>query len=586
MFLKSAVIILLGLVAFGAMLPAPFRIMDDRLSIVENPLIKSFQEFPLIFKEGYFHDQSYYRPMVSLSFMIEYQVHGLDAFYYNLDNLMLHIINALLVFLLISMLTKSETIGFGVGLLFVMHPIQWEAVCNIQGRSMLLSAFFVLISFILFLKYLGNYRWSYLVLVLITFFLGLLSKESTVIFPLVLIVFLSIDETFSWKERLKIVSPLVIVILGYLIVRKVVGVTDASQIHESREILLSFITFLRSVITDLRLFIFPYDLHYDRCLPLLKSLSQPQAIMTCLFWITIFVFLILIHRKLNSFILFLISWFCIELIPVSQLGAGILVGAGHISTAEHFLYLASVPMFVGIVMALRWGFESSQKSRLMNPFFLKLLAGGFFVFLLLMAIEQSISASNEFNMITRSLFYEPQNPRLQANLGLLYVFKNDTINAEKHFRLAVKIEPLNPTYHIKLGTALCQEGRWIEGLAQLVVFDPGQELEIVRRQEKLAMDKIQVQLTQGKNFDARGWLTIGIYEAQTQVFKPAIEAFLKSVTLNPGQTDAWFNLGSLYEEEKDWVDAKRAFQKVLELHDLTEFQKDFATAQLTKLADR
>ena len=58
---------------------------------------------------------------------------GFNSFFYNLDNLILHILNALLVFLLVSRLTNNDTIGFWTGLLFVIHPVQWEAVCNVPG---------------------------------------------------------------------------------------------------------------------------------------------------------------------------------------------------------------------------------------------------------------------------------------------------------------------------------------------------------------------------------------------------------------------------------------------------------------------
>ena len=173
MLARAAVIIVLGFIAYGSMLPSPFRIMDDRASIVENQTIKSLKNIPGIFKEGYFHDQSYYRPLIILSFMGEYQAFGIKSFYYNLDNLTLHIINALLVFILVCRLTNNEAIGFWTGLLFAIHPVQWEAVCNIPGRSILLSAFFDLISFLLFLEFYKNRRWFFLFLVLFTFSLYL-----------------------------------------------------------------------------------------------------------------------------------------------------------------------------------------------------------------------------------------------------------------------------------------------------------------------------------------------------------------------------------------------------------------------------
>jgi tetratricopeptide (TPR) repeat protein len=204
----------------------------------------------------------------------------------------------------------------------------------------------------------------------------------------------------------------------------------------------------------------------------------------------------------------------------------------------------------------------------------------------LISVEQSLYASNEFSMLELSLAFEPNNPRIQGAMGLLSVYRNDIPDAEKHFRAAVKAEPLNPTYHISLGTALCQQGRWIEGLEQFVVFDPGKDKALVDRQEELTMGYIRQQLGQGKTFDARGWLAIGIHYAKTGQPSDAIDAFLKSVSLNPGQTDSWFNLGSVYEAQENWPAAKMAYKKLLALNDLTPFQKDFAIRHLTAIKGR
>jgi len=576
MLARAAVIIVLGLIAYGSMLPAPFRVMDDRISIVENPAVKSIRNIPAIFKEGYFHDKSYYRPLVNLSFMGEYQAFGFNSFFYNLDNLILHILNALLVFLLVSRLTNNDTIGFWTGLLFVIHPVQWEAVCNIPGRSILLSAFFVLSSFVLFLEYYERRCWYLGLLALITFFPGLLCKESAGVLPLVIIAYLALDKTNPWLQKFKCLWPFFIGIAGYLFLRKFLGITVVHQTSQPGVLMLGFVTFLRSVITDLRLFVFPVDLHYDRSLPFMMSLMQPQALGTCFFWAAALIIAVLYHRRVRPFILFLMAWFFIELLPVSQLVASIGVGAGHISTAEHFLYLACIPVFIGMVMAFRF----------VKLPLLKFLAGGFLVFLLLTAVEQSIYASNEYSMINRSLAFEPNNPRVQGAMAMLSVFRNDIPDAEKHFRAAITAEPLNPTYHIGLGTALCQQGKFIEGLAQFVVFDPGKDKDLVLRQEKLTMTHIRQQLEEGKTFDARGWLAIGIYYAKTGRNQQAIDAFLKSSGLNPGQSDAWFNLGSLYEAGQNWPAARMAYKKLLDLHDITVFQRDFASRHLAAMDDR
>ncbi len=586
MLARTAVIIVLGFLAFGSMLPAPFRIMDDRISIVDNPAIKSTKNIPEIFKEGYFHDQSYYRPLINLSFMGEFQAFRYNSFFYNLDNLILHILNALLVFLLVWRLTNNDTMGFWTGLLFVIHPVQWEAVCNIPGRSILLGAFFVLSSFVLFLEFYKNRRLFFGFLALITFFLGLLCKESAGMLPFVVMAYLAIDKTCSWPQKFKYLWPFFIGIAGYLFLRQYFGITNVHQTSQPIILILGFVSFLRSVITDLRLFIFPVDLHYDRCLPFMQSLKEPQALGTCFCWVTVLIIFVFCYRKIKPFILFLIAWFAFELLPVSQLVASIGVGVGRISTAEHFLYLACIPVFIGMVMAFRWVFEYNDRKNFVNPFVLKFLAGGFLVFLFLTAVEQSIYAANEFSMINRSLSFEPNNPRVQAEMGMLSIFRKDIPDAEQRFRTAIKLAPLNPTYHIALGTALCQQGKWIEGLEQLVVYDPGKDKALVEREEKLTMTQIRQQLSQGKFFDARGWLAIGIYYAKLGQNSKAIDAFLKSVGLNPSQTDAWFNLGSLYEVDQNWPASRMAYKKLLALHDLTDFQRDFASRHLTAMENR
>jgi len=586
MLLRISTIIVLGFIAYGCMLQAPFKTMDDRTSIVDNPIIKSTANIPKIFREGYFHDQHYYRPLVNLTFMAEYQVFGLKSFYYNLDNLLLHILNALLVFLLVSRLTKAVQIGYWTALLFVIHPVQWEAVCNIPGRAILLSAFFVLSTFILFLAYYKNRRWEYLFLAAIAFSLGLLCKESTGVLPAVLLVYLILDKTKAWIHKIMSLWPLFIGIISYILLRHYLGITKNFQADNPYETILGFVTFLRSVITDLRLFLLPIDLHFDRSLAFFMSLAYPPALMTIAFWGIVIITLYFLRQKIDAFVFFLIFWFVLELLPVSQLVAGIGVGAGRVSTAEHFLYLACIPFFIGMVIAFRWFCEKNNSQNYIKPVFLKVLAGGFLAFLLLIAIEQSIYASSELMMLERSLSFQPDNPRIQGAMGMLSVFRNDIPEAEKHFRAAVKAEPTNASYHISLGTALCQQGKWIECLAQYVSFDAGKDKASLEAQKKLTMAHIQEQLVQGKTFDSQGWLTIGVYFAETGQVGPALNAFTKSVNLDPQQTNAWQNLGSLHEALGDKSAAKEAYLKLLELPQVSQAQKDFALRHLAMMGGR
>jgi len=580
MFLRVAVLIILGFVAFGSMLPAPFRVMDDRVSIVENSSIKSFNNIPSLFKEGYFHDQAYYRPLINLSFMGEYRFFGFNSFFYNLDNLILHVLNALLVFLLVTKLTNSISIGFWTGLLFDIHPIQWEAVCDIPGRAILLSAFFVLLTFNLFIEFYKRRQVFLGLLTLVTFSLSLLCKESAGVLPLVMVVYLWTDKNQRWFLKCQYLWPLVLGVVSYIFLRQYFGITQLHQSSQFKEVAFAFLTFLRSVITDLRLFIWPVDLHYDRCLGIITSLTEHRAVLTLGFWILIVVLFVLNVRRFDRFTIFLMAWFVIDLFPVSQLVTRIGVGTESISTAEHFLYEPCIPFFIGMVMAFQWVYQQNREKKIVDAGLMKFLAGGFLVFLLIIAVEQSIYAANEFAMINRSLSFEPKNPRIQAEMGMLSVFRNDMPDAEKYFRLAIKAEPLNPQYHTALGTTFCRQGKWIQGLEQFVALDDPTARDSVASQEKLTMKYIQDELAQGKSYDYKGWLAIGIYEVKIGQNEKAINAFLKAVSLNPIQTDAWFNLGSLYEAQQHWVASESAYQYLLGLKNTTAFQQQYAQEHL------
>jgi len=171
-------------------------------------------------------------------------------------------------------------------------------------------------------------------------------------------------------------------------------------------------------------------------------------------------------------------------------------------------------------------------------------------------------------------------------MGLLNVFRKDIRGAEIYFRAATKAEPTNAAYHIRLGTALCQQCRWIEGLAQFVVLDPGKDRVLVERQEEVTILHILGQIKKGKTLDARGWLAMGIYYERVNMQQWAVNAFLKCISINPGQTDAWFNMGSIYEARQNWPAARAAYQQLLTLQGLTDFQKDFAAKHLNALGER
>ena len=168
-------------------------VWDDELLVIRNGYIKDWSHFPEIFKINLFHSISrkgnYYRPLQSLSLLFDYSLWGLRPFGYHLTNVLLHIANAVIIYFLIGMISRSRRISLLTALLFLVHPIHTQAVTYISGRADPLAAFFFLLAFYLYVKSVALNKLAPYLGSLLFFLLALLSKEAALIFPLTLLLY-------------------------------------------------------------------------------------------------------------------------------------------------------------------------------------------------------------------------------------------------------------------------------------------------------------------------------------------------------------------------------------------------------------
>src|SRR3989338_4946651 len=158
---------------------------------------------------------NYYRPFLFFTFALNYILAGVKPLIYHLTSNAIHIFNAVLVFWLIRKAfsrldrqskdlysyssKRSGLMAFLTALFFLIHPLQTEAVTYISGRGDVLAAMFMLLALILFYKAetlkptrsdlnptrVGPYRFFSLIFLV----LGLFSRETGIVFPLLALVF-------------------------------------------------------------------------------------------------------------------------------------------------------------------------------------------------------------------------------------------------------------------------------------------------------------------------------------------------------------------------------------------------------------
>ncbi len=156
-------------------------VFDDTSIVRNNPQIRSLapENLRRIFGSHYWQTAAgqggLYRPVVVWSYALNYAVGQSDPWGYHLVNVLLHALNAVLVFLIVQELFGQGTFAFWSGLLFALHPIHTEAVAYVVGRAECLAALFFLAAWWCYLR--G--RWA---AAAGAFLLAALSKESALTF--------------------------------------------------------------------------------------------------------------------------------------------------------------------------------------------------------------------------------------------------------------------------------------------------------------------------------------------------------------------------------------------------------------------
>jgi hypothetical protein len=207
-----------GFLIYLNILPNKF-VWDDEEQIINNPYIKSFTSLPAIFQGSTFNTGGaglsgwYFKPIMSLWFMVNYRLWGLNPSGFHLAQIFLHLINSAMVFLIFEQLFSSygrqraRLTAFFSAIIFVVHPVNVESVAYISGSQEGLYTFFLLlIIFLLTSKDLFFKKTSYFGTLGLGFFLflsGLLSKESAivaipVVFLLLLVLKQRLKEAYFW----------------------------------------------------------------------------------------------------------------------------------------------------------------------------------------------------------------------------------------------------------------------------------------------------------------------------------------------------------------------------------------------------
>jgi tetratricopeptide (TPR) repeat protein len=195
--------------------------LDDHLIVYERfEEINVMDKVKTAFTSNYLGGH-YYRPVTLLSFVIDSEIDNKSLLVYHLSNYLIHLLTCLLLFVTLKNLGYSLSASFFASLFFSLTPIHINAVGWIAGRGDLLVALFSLSALFIFQRFIKINRFPYLLLVFTFLFLAFFSKETSLLVPFLLAVFLFIEKREFIPNKTSIAAFLLILITtgSYYILR-------------------------------------------------------------------------------------------------------------------------------------------------------------------------------------------------------------------------------------------------------------------------------------------------------------------------------------------------------------------------------
>ena len=527
---------------YGNTLHAPFA-FDDLTAIRDNPHVHAhnLRQLAAVLVDGAID-----RHVGMFSFALNFYLSDVDTFGYHLTNLLIHIANGLLVFWLVAQTLRLRSpaperpaqpipaaendwaIAFFAALLWLVHPVQTQAVTYIVQRLASLAAFFLLVSFACYVKgrrRADHRRWWWYGASIAAGMLAMGVKQNAAVLPVLIVAFELNFFARSPRQGLRTQWLLAALLVAFLAIMTLVYLgphawavlqarfagrdfTMGERLLTSGRVIAHYVTLLAAPL--------PSRLNLDYDFPFSTSLWHPASTLICLVLVLAALAFTLASAPRCPHLSFVLFWFLANLAIESTIVPVDLV-------QEHRLYLPSIGLIAAAV-ALVFRLLSTR-NRAAAPLVLGLVA----VTWSLWTHQRNAVWADPVALWSDTARKSPGKARVHGNLGKVLADAGRYEDAAAEFETALRLDPRQYGAYNNLAVIY---------IDQLHRYDRAETL-------------LRAALLLYPDFPV-AYLNLGVIALRQQRFGDASQAFEKVLALEPTNRIAYYNLAGSYGNQRQF----------------------------------
>jgi Tfp pilus assembly protein PilF len=530
-FVFCLLIFVLTLVVYNRVNGHPFVNYDDDRYVTDNPHVRAGLNGETIAWAFSSTEQANWHPLTWISHALDCQLFRLNPAGHHFTSVVLHAINAVLLFLIAVYATGFALPSLVLALLFALHPVNVESVAWIAERKNVLSTLFFFLTLGSYGWYIRKPDWKRYLATLSFFACGLMSKPMLVTLPFVLLLldYWPLQRTITTVKRLLEKIPFFALSAASAIITMYAqqgGGAMRSSVQFPFNVRLenavnAYAAYLWKTIWPVRLA--PLYPHPG------DSLPGWQIAVSAL--VLVVITAMVIRFRPRKYLLVGWLWFLGTLVPVIGL-----LQVGDQAMADRYAYIPLIGMFLMVV----WGFADFSPSTKLST-----VASALAITLLCAATyRQTGYWSTSYDLWSHTLAVTQNNFIAHDNLGGALLQLNRPDEAFAQFQAASQINRRDPMSHTNMGAYLQEHGRSTEAIEQF---------------------QAAISLTSDPGLLASNYANLGTAYRESGNSNQARENYERSLQLNPGQFNAYLGRARLLESEAKYQEAAADFQRSAEI---------------------